>query len=418
MHVGATIAFAKRPSSFGRWLLLALVLGTCLAILVLAGGGAAVAQKRKPEVPDVGVSKDSVIDAITFLGVYVRLDLTKFQCRSQAEHLIGTGERLLRKYGNFAVSPDSVLRDNSPGLPTTGRDYDIAVDAAKATVAKLKALPPCKLKSRIRSPSKLGAGVTGRHVKPPKKPFRLPQSEDERPEIGGGPRQGGTTLPCSVGGGQDCVAANPSFQGPFVGVHVVGSFSRVNTFEFFDLTGMRTNAFGDRGSGAGGGINFGWNWQPWTPTTLFGVVVDINGLNDSVRRDFAGGNSISSVVNVTASVQLRGGVLAVPSLLLYGQGGFVVANEELKIDFGGPKTDENQLVPGGTIGFGAEWKLATNPLPFGRSFSLFGEYGRTWWGDARLRMPAASPLFDYTWRRETDTVKFGARINWGDGPPQ
>jgi hypothetical protein len=33
-------------------------------------------------------------------------------------------------------------------------------------------------------------------------------------------------------------------------------------------------------------------------------------------------------------------------------------------------------------------------------------------------MPDASRFFNNTWQRETDAVKFGARINWGDGPPR
>jgi hypothetical protein len=213
-------------------------------------------------------------------------------------------------------------------------------------------------------------------------------------------------------------SSSTSWTGGFGGVQLVGSWSGVTTSEYLAATGVRTNQFDDTGSGFGGGVNFGWNWQPWNPSTVVGVVFDINGMNDKVQHDFAGGNYIGSIVNFTASAQVRGGVLVAPNFLLYGQGGLSIANQQLKIDFGGPETNESKIVPGLTLGFGGEWKLATNPLPFGRSMSLFAGYEHTWWDKARLDMPDASRFFNYTWQRETDAVKFGARINWGDGPPR
>ncbi|HWX07159.1 MAG TPA: hypothetical protein VN065_15135 [Bradyrhizobium sp.] len=238
-------------------------------------------------------------------------------------------------------------------------------------------------------------------------PGRYKRQDEERQEIGlrnrpnGGPR---TEL--------------ASWTGPFIGAQAAGSFSTLTTSEYFAATGVRTNQFDDTGSGFGGGVNFGWNWQPWNPSIVVGVVFDVNGLNDKVRHDFAGGSYIGATVNFTASAQVRGGVLVTPNFLLYGQGGLSVANQQLQIDFGGPETNESKIVPGSNLGFGGEWKLPTNPLPFGRSMSLFADYSHTWWDTARLDMPVASPFFNYTWQRETDAVKFGARINWGDGPPR
>ena len=68
-------------------------------------------------------------------------------------------------------------------------------------------------------------------------------------------------------------------------------------------------------------------------------------------------------------------------------------------------------MPGLTLGFGGEWKLASNRLPFGRSMSLFADYQHTWWDTAKLTMPVASPLNNYTWQRNSDVIKLGAR--WG-----
>lgn len=205
--------------------------------------------------------------------------------------------------------------------------------------------------------------------------------------------------------------------GPFAGVQVVGEWSGVTTSEF-NGAGVRTFHSQDFGSGVGGGVNLGWNWQPWNPSTVVGIVLDANGLNDRVRHDFAGGNYIGSDMNFTGSAQVRGGMLVNPSFLLYVQTGVSVANQQLKIDFGGPETNESRWTPGYTLGLGAEVKLPMKPLPFARSMSLFAEYSHTWWDTANLRMPVASPLFDYGWLRQTDAVKFGARVSWGDGAPR
>jgi len=48
----------------------------------------------------------------------------------------------------------------------------------------------------------------------------------------------------------------------------------------------------------------------------------------------AGGTFIGSTVDVTGSAQIRAGVLATPSLLLYGQTGLNVAGQRLQINFG------------------------------------------------------------------------------------
>jgi hypothetical protein len=216
----------------------------------------------------------------------------------------------------------------------------------------------------------------------------------------------------------------PAFQswsGPFVGLQVTGSTSRVITNEFLTGTDIRSTSLVDHGTGFGGGVNFGWNWQPINATSLIGVVIDVNGVHEPVQHDFFGGAYIGSVVNFSASAQVRGGVLVTPNVLLFGQGGISVSNQQLKIDFGGPETNESKTIPGLTLGFGGEWKL--HPFDFAaptisRSLvtpSLFATYEHTWWDTAKLTMPAASPGFDYSWQRQSDTLKFGARINWGDG---
>ena len=246
----------------------------------------------------------------------------------------------------------------------------------------------------------------------PKPPPNNEVDPSLRTEISGVPTGPGTVLPCSVGGGQDC--NGPSFVGPFGGVQVVGSWSGVRTNEYFAAPpGIRTNAFRDSGQGFGVGINWGYNWQPWGNNVVAGIVFDANLLNDEVRRKFAGGTFIRSTVNFTASAQVRAGVLATPNLLLYGQTGLSVANQQLKINFGGPVTNESQFTPGFSLGGGAEWQLPRPLFPGLGPTSLFIDYRHTWWNTAMLKMPAASPLFNYDWRRQSDALMLGMRVRFG-----
>jgi hypothetical protein len=49
--------------------------------------------------------------------------------------------------------------------------------------------------------------------------------------------------------------------------------------------------------------------------------------------------------------------------------------------------------------------------------SLFLEYQHTWWQDATFNTPAASPFFNYTFRRDDDVVKFGFTVLLNSPPP-
>ena len=47
----------------------------------------------------------------------------------------------------------------------------------------------------------------------------------------------------------------------------------------------------------------------------------------------------------------------------------------------------------------------------GKPVSMFLEYQHTWWQDAHFDTPAASPFFNYTFRREDDIVKLGLMVS-------
>jgi outer membrane immunogenic protein len=205
-----------------------------------------------------------------------------------------------------------------------------------------------------------------------------------------------------------------SWTGPFLGGQVGGSWSRVGTNEFDAFTGLHTNAFNDNGGSVGGGVNFGYNWQPWGDKIVVGFVLDGTFLNDRVVHTFPyNANSIASTINAAGSLQARAGLLVTPSLLLYGQTGVSVAGQRLQINFGGAyPTDTTGTTPGYMLGGGAEWALPTSPLAFGAIPSFFVAYEHTWWDTASLYRPAASSNFNYMWQRQSDAVKGGVRIRF------
>jgi hypothetical protein len=49
--------------------------------------------------------------------------------------------------------------------------------------------------------------------------------------------------------------------------------------------------------------------------------------------------------------------------------------------------------------------------------SLFAEYQHSWWQNAQFNSPAASPGFNYSFRRQDDVVKLGFNIHFEEPPP-
>jgi opacity protein-like surface antigen len=126
---------------------------------------------------------------------------------------------------------------------------------------------------------------------------------------------------------------------------------------------------------------------------------------------FPNGSFYGTETNGTATLGAKFGVAVNP--LFYGLAGVSFMNQNLKINFGGPVTNVNTTVPGFTFGFGIEEKLAFLSLPV----SVFVEYQHTIWQNATLNQPAASPLFNYTFRRDDDTVKVGLNFYLTPPPP-
>jgi hypothetical protein len=170
--------------------------------------------------------------------------------------------------------------------------------------------------------------------------------------------------------------------------------------------------------GQHGGVDFGagFNWDmlqiPGTTSHIVaGPVVRVEaGVGDQNNVfTFPNGSFYGTEKNYILFAGFKAGVEVNP--LFYGLAGVSLMNQNLKINFGGPVTNVNTTVPGFTFGFGMEEKLAFLSLPV----SVFVEYQHTIWQDASLNRPAASPLFNYTFRRDDDTVKVG--LNFYLTPP-
>lgn len=196
-----------------------------------------------------------------------------------------------------------------------------------------------------------------------------------------------------------------AWAGAFIGGQAAGSLGIVDTTEFVAATGAVFHHFDSLARGGGGGLDLGYDWLLGGGNWRAGVIADINGLADS------SGNVFRTMDNLTASVQLRAGFLAAPALLFYGQTGIAAARESIKVSFGGPITEETRAAPGYAIGAGAEWALATaGPRFLAASPSLFADYQHIWWSRGSLQTPAAEPMLNFEWHRQSNVIEAGLRF--------
>jgi hypothetical protein len=76
----------------------------------------------------------------------------------------------------------------------------------------------------------------------------------------------------------------------------------------------------------------------------------------------------------------------------------------------------NTTTPGFTLGVGGEFQPAWLQQ-FGPPVSVFVQYQHTWWDSANFNTPASSPLFNYSFRCEDDTLKLGLNVYFAAPTP-
>jgi hypothetical protein len=216
-----------------------------------------------------------------------------------------------------------------------------------------------------------------------------------------------------------CVPDNPfrsKYTGAYGTLDWTGTSARTTNYEYaLDRTLVSTRSV----TGQHGGVEFGggFNYGAFIPGTTIQIVTGpfvrveagVGDQNNVVT--FPGGSFYGTEGVWIVTAGWKAGVEVNP--LFYGLAGVSFMNQNLKINFGGPVTNVNTTVPGFTFGFGMEEKLAFLSMPV----SVFVEYQHTIWQDASLDRPAASPFFNYTFRRDDDRVKVGLNFYLTPTPP-
>ena len=176
-----------------------------------------------------------------------------------------------------------------------------------------------------------------------------------------------------------------------------------------------TNEFDDTRDPLGVGVSIGYKFAPFANNIVVSPFVSFDYLNAAVNHTFPGGSFLGTTANVAGTAGLKIGPQFGEGVWVYGIAGASVLNETLKVNFIPVSSSTDATVPGGTVGAGVAWQPSFLK-GFGLPVSLFAEYQHTWWQDAHFNTPAASPFFNYNFRREDDVVKFGFTVSLSAPP--
>jgi hypothetical protein len=217
-------------------------------------------------------------------------------------------------------------------------------------------------------------------------------------------------LEANVNGTTGC----SSTTGFYVGGELAKNTGRVHTIERLAATGLVTFESTDSGDPVGVGIVVGYTFAPGIGNILVSPFAAFDLLRQTIDHRFAGGTFFGTTTHWIGTAGVKAGVMTQWGLFAYGLAGASVLNKDLNINFGGPITSVNTTVPGATLGLGGEIRPGFLQ-GLGRPISVFAQYQHTWWQDAHLNQPVASPFFNYTFQREDNTLRFGFNVYLG-GP--
>jgi hypothetical protein len=203
-------------------------------------------------------------------------------------------------------------------------------------------------------------------------------------------------------------ALNPRF-GLYIGGHLIKNWGLSTLLEDDADTGAQTNKFTDHADPVGGGFLIGYRLAPLGANIVVSPFASFDFMHAPVNHTFAGGSFLGTTANFMGTFGVKVGP-QFDAFWLYGIGGAGVLNETLNINFLPVASAQSSTVPGGIAGFGGAWQ--PNFLQgFGLPVSVFAEYQHFWWADATFNRPAASPNFNYTFRRQDDLVKIGFTVD-------
>jgi hypothetical protein len=200
----------------------------------------------------------------------------------------------------------------------------------------------------------------------------------------------------------------------YLGMEILKTTGKITITERDADTGQVTNIFNDRKDPLGGGVVAGMNFTSGN-SLQFGPFVSFDFPNIAVNHTFPGGSYLGARSNVEGTLGAKFGP-TFSSAWLYGIAGVSVLNEKPTVNFVPVSSSSTATVPGATIGVGVSFQPAFLQ-GFGRPVSLFAEYQHTWWEDAHFNMPASSPFFNYSFRRDDDAFKLGFTVPLSAPPP-
>jgi nitrate reductase NapE component len=275
---------------------------------------------------------------------------------------------------NFVRQPDGSWVDAQTGspvptVPLSGANFSIGTGAAQGTPAVINPF----------NPNQAGNSKTGQNF------VRVP-----------------------------CPPTQTSMSGGYLGGELAKNWGRVRSTETRDATGVITNQFIDSGDPLGVGIVGGYNFKPWNNNIVIGPFASFDYLTQTINHNFAGGQFLGTTTHWFINAGVKAGVVTAPGLYLYGLAAAAWLNHDLNVNFA-TAAQSNVTTPGFTLGVGGEyqpssWQLAGHPV------SLFAQYQHTWWSNANFNTPTSSPAFNYAFRREDDTIKFGVNFYFGSSP--
>ena len=202
-------------------------------------------------------------------------------------------------------------------------------------------------------------------------------------------------------------SAPPSgYTGGYIGAQFVGNWGGMGYNEYSIATSALTSTGSVRGKRDGFGMVGGYNFRPWNNNFVVGPYGSIDFIDHNLLFIFPNGANLGTTTHWVGTIGMNGGFVVNP--FFYGLVGISFLNQDRVINFA-TSTSSNTTTPGFTLGLGAETQ--PNGLQvFGRPMSVFFQYQHTWWQDAKLNSPAASPGFNYVFKREDDTVKVGVNV--------
>lgn len=219
----------------------------------------------------------------------------------------------------------------------------------------------------------------------------------------------------------DCSGRRPEWQlagsapngagaptGAYAGIQLAGNIGDQLIHEHRASTGALTNELANSSAEPGAGIVAGYNFA-LAGNVFGGPYVSWDFYDQRINNNFTGGTFIGSTTNWVVDVGLKAGYAASWNAAIYGLIAASFLNEDQKINFGGPVTSDRRTIAGLSVGGGVEVRpmvLQSSGMPV----ALFAQYQHTWYEDAKLTMPAASPLFNYQYQRTNDTFKAGVIV--------